>query len=85
MEDDATQSANTRGSGQSVNVYVPRENVWRQPAIYVAILAFLVAFWAEREARMAEYYGVDLEVALAKHGYPVPPDPWGRLKDGDKR
>lgn len=72
-----------------IRVEVPKETSWwKSPAIYIAILAFLVAFWAEREARMSEYYAVDLEMCLLKgicpnkNGVTVPADPWGRYNRG---
>lgn len=53
-----------------------KDSEWRRPAVYIAILAFLVAFWAEREGRLSEYYAVDLKQYMVQHGLHPPPDPW---------
>lgn len=69
-------------NGQNVNInkfHEPiKENIWKRPAIYVAILALIVAIWAEREARLTEYYAVDLEIWARDHGMKPPADPWGK-------
>lgn len=83
MDEDAMQSAETRGSGQSVNIIMP--NARWQNAVLVAALAFAMfavalGWQAEREARLAEYYGIDLEMYIAKQHLQPPPDPWGHNK-----
>ncbi len=51
-------------------------------AVAIAMGAMLLAFYSEREARMAEYYAVDVEVCIIKgicpnpSGAKVPADPW---------
>jgi hypothetical protein len=42
------------------------------------------ALRAEREARMAQYYNIDLEVYMAKQGLNPPPDPWRKIPKGNK-
>ena len=58
----------------------PKESPWKQPAVYIAILACLVAFWADREARLGEYYAIDLEMKMSQAGMHPPADPWGKVK-----
>lgn len=78
--DDNRISAGDGAHQVVLKVEQPKESPWKQPAIYVAVLAFLVAFWADREARLTEYYAVDLEMKMSQAGLHPPPDPWGKLK-----
>lgn len=84
-----TQTDDHRVTGeQGANVTVvrveqPKESPWKQPAIYVAALALIVAIWGEREARLGEYYAIDLEMFARDHGLNPPPDPWGHYKPKD--
>jgi len=51
----------------------------------LGIVALIVAVQSEREGRMAEYYGVDIEVYLAKSGLHPPADPWGKFNKGERQ
>lgn len=42
----------------------------------ISLEAWHTAYEAEREARLAEYYGIDLEVYIAKQHLTPPADPW---------
>lgn len=67
------------GANQTVvRIEMPKESPWKHPAIYIAIGALLLAFWAEREARLGEYYAIDLELRQAQAGMHPPADPWGK-------
>lgn len=87
------QSAHTQGSGQSVNIIMPNarwQNAVIAAALAVALCSFVVSWQAEREARLSEYYAVDVELCLLKkvcnnpNGVPVPADPWGHSKGNPK-
>lgn len=92
------------GPGSSaVNIVIPADQF--RPLSFLGIgviLALAVALGlggyslfvaqnAEREARLSEYYAVDLELCLLKNicknpnGVPVPADPWGRHQHGAKQ
>jgi hypothetical protein len=52
--DDTSQRS---GDGSpNIRIELTKESPWKQPAVYIAILACLVAYWADREARLGEYY-----------------------------
>lgn len=78
---DNTVTTAASGSQQTViKLELPRESPWKQPAVYLAVLACLVAFWADREARLGEYYAIDLEIKMSQAGMHPPADPWGKSK-----
>lgn len=53
-------------------------------AIALTVGALIYAGVAEREARLSQYYAIDLEVYMLKQGLKPPPDPW-RENHGDKK
>lgn len=79
--DDNRVSAGDGAHQTIVKIEQPKESPWKQPAVYFAILAALIAFWADREARLGEYYAIDLEIKMAQAGLHPPPDPWGKSKE----
>lgn len=91
MSDEGRQTNNSladesvRGEGgshvQNIRLVIPPDKLrWRDAVLILALaLAFFavaLAWQAEREARLAEYYGIDLEVYIAKQHLQPPPDPW---------
>jgi hypothetical protein len=48
-DSERSQSASTNGAGQAValNLTLPREHPWKQPAVYIAILALIISVGGE--------------------------------------
>lgn len=86
---DASMKVENGGSIASIRLVGFDRPFFTALAITVALGAMLLAFYAEREARMAEYYAVDVEVCILKgicpnpNGAQVPADPW--RQDGKDR
>lgn len=83
-EDEDIPAVSNNGSGQAV---VIRMVGFDRPfftalAVTLALAACVGAYLVHSEARMAEYYSVDLEVYMLKQGFKPPPDPW-RQNHGD--
>lgn len=54
-------------------------------AVIGSIAAGIMAYNADKDARLAQYYNIDLEVYMAKQGLNPPTPPWGHLHDGGKK
>jgi hypothetical protein len=83
--DDHGQHLDGPGSNVSIRLIGMDRPFVAAVGIAIAIALAIVALWygmqAEREARLAEYYNIDLEMYVAKQGLTPPPDPW-RHKEG---
>lgn len=78
---DESIKAERGGHIQNIRLEIPPDKLRWQSAVLIiatafAISSFVLAFQAEREARLAEYYGIDLEVYMAKQHLQPPADPW---------
>ncbi len=70
--------------GSHVQVFrleIPPDKLrWRDAllilALALSLFSIALGWQAEREARLAEYYGIDLEVYIAKQHLTPPQDPW---------
>lgn len=85
---DRLDSVNGEGGShvQSIRLEIPPDKLRWQSAILILSLslsffAVALAWQAEREARLAEYYGIDLEVYIAKQHLTPPPDPWRKHQE----
>lgn len=77
-EDEEAMDARVQGAGQAVNVRLIGYDkpIFVAIAIALAVLAIVLAVVAEREARLAEYYAVDLKIYIVQQGLHPPQDPW---------
>lgn len=72
------------GHVQIFRLEIPADKLrWRDAVLIVALalscFAVALGWQAEREARLAEYYGIDLEVYIAKQHLTPPQDPWRKI------
>jgi len=74
--DDHSKAVHGSGSITEVKLIGFDKPLLTAVALAMAALALIIAFWAEREARMGEYYSMDMEVYLLKQGFKPPQDPW---------
>lgn len=85
---DESIKAERGGHVQNIRLEIPPDKLRWQSAVLilslaVSISAFGYAWQAEREARLSEYYAVDLELCILKGvcpnqlHVPVPKDPFG--------
>lgn len=80
---DETPTALTHGSGSAVNIIMPGLK-WQNGLIILALSLSLVSLYVvasrtnetEREARLSEYYAIEMETYIAKQGLKPPADPW---------
>jgi hypothetical protein len=84
MSDPVQVEATGNASAVSIRLVAMDKPFFIALAVTLAIGAGVMAFWAEREARLAEYYAIDLEMKMAQAGMHPPPDPW-RKDTGEKK
>lgn len=83
VADDSVHS-DRGGHVQIFRLEIPPDKLrWRDALLILALaLSFFsiaLGWQAEREARLAEYYGIDLEVFIAKQHLTPPQDPWRNI------
>lgn len=87
--DDHGQKVDGSGSNVSIRLVGLDRPFIAALGIAIAIAISIVGVWygmqAEREARLAEYYNIDLEMYIAKQGLTPPPDPWRHKPNGDSK
>lgn len=86
MSADESIHANNAGHVQNIRLEIPPDKLRWQSAVLIlslslAMFAVALAWQAEREARLAEYYGIDLEVYVAKQNLHPPADPWRKPQE----
>lgn len=82
--DDNSQAAGTGGACVRVNLVGFDRPLVVAIAVTIGLVAIGLAWQAEREARLAEYYAVDLEMKMAAAGLHPNPDPWVKHEGAKK-